>query len=70
MVGGIILCFRANTLLIRPAIPAVPIVCPILDLIDPIPQNCFNPVYFSNATFIAEISVGSPIFVAVPCASI
>lgn len=60
----------ARATLITLATPAAPIVWPILDFIEPTPQKPFFVVKFLNARFIPDISVGSPNFVAVPCASI
>ncbi|MOA34105.1 hypothetical protein D3C78_1554540 [compost metagenome] len=43
--------------------------CPILDFTEPIAQNCFRSVCDLNAFVSALISIGSPNFVPVPCAS-
>ena len=58
-----------SAVLINPATPAAAVRCPKLDLIDPNAQYC-NGVFFPNANFSPSISIGSPMGVAVPCASI
>src|SRR3989339_390629 len=70
MDGGISLCSRERTVLMRPTKPEASAVCPRLDLTDPIRQKLFSEVYLRKALSRPLISIGSPNFVPVPWASI
>src|SRR3989339_283376 len=69
MDGGISLCSRERTVLMRPTRPEASAVCPRLDLTDPIRQNDLASVYRRKAWLMPSISTGSPNFVPVPWAS-
>ena len=70
LLAGIIPFFKHKADLIIPANPEKLSVCPILLLIDVSAQNCFFEVCSLNTLFKALNSMGSPIIVPVPCASI
>ena len=68
--GANLRCFSCNSTLVTPAIPAALSQCPILDLTEPMAQNCLSDVYFPNVFTRLVISIGSPNEVPVPWASI
>lgn len=66
--GGTAAWCIARSALINPAEPAAASVCPMLVLTEPMAQGPVAPAAV-NASVSAEISIGSPSLVPVPCAS-
>ncbi len=68
-VGGIAPCWRAITVLTRPAAPAAAWVWPMLDLTEPSQSGRPSGRLLPNTACSAWASIGSPSLVPVPCAS-
>ena len=62
-------CSSISVVLIRPVTPAAHDRWPKFDFADPMPQKPRRVVPDENASMSAEISIGSPSIVPVPCAS-
>ncbi|OPZ86242.1 MAG: hypothetical protein BWY74_03699 [Firmicutes bacterium ADurb.Bin419] len=62
--------FKAITAFINPTMPALLSRCPRFDLTELTAHIPLSLVYLANALLIPSISIGSPSFVPVPCASI
>ena len=67
--AGNLRCFRQRAVLIRLAAPEAMSVCPMLLFTEPMAQYCFKSVCCRKVSDSEATSMGSPMGVAVPCAS-